>query len=169
MTTKGGLIAWIKLDPRMITEIHRRAAKAALKDFRTATFVPKLACDRKGKIDELLMGYKKSNPDFRYLVRNDSRDLKVLIKRISKGNFVPYRKISLDVLGRLSPLKTKIPERESGGEPDMESGEEQEMDPNKFQRQGRRRNPSFIPKDTIYRNITAILNGFELKEKHDAQ
>merc|ERR1712081_165423 len=45
VTTKGGLIVWIKLDPRMITEIHKRAAKAALKDFRTATFVPKLAHD----------------------------------------------------------------------------------------------------------------------------
>merc|ERR1711954_118282 len=148
--------------------IHRRAAKAALKDFCTATFVPKLACDRKGKIDELLMGYKKSNPDFRYLVRNDARDLKVLIKRISEGNFVPYRKISLDVLGRLSPLKTKIPERESGEEPEVESGEDGGNDPNKFRRQGRHCNPSFIPKETIYRNITAILNGFEVKEKHNA-
>merc|ERR1711954_532836 len=99
---------------------------------------------------------------------NDERDLKVLIKRISEGNFVPYRKISLDVLGRLSPLKTKIPERESGEEPEIESGEERETDPNKFQRQGRHRNPSFIPKETIYRNTTAILNGFELKEKHNA-
>merc|ERR1712081_164651 len=60
VTTKGGLIAWIKLDPRMITEIHKRAAKAALKDFRTATFVPKLACDRKSKIDDFLMAYKKA-------------------------------------------------------------------------------------------------------------
>merc|ERR1711954_84250 len=137
------------------------AAKAALKDFRTATFVPKLARDRKSKIDDLLMGYKKSNPDFRYLVRNDTRDLKVSIKRISKGSFVPYRKISLDVLGRLSPLKTSIPERESE--------DEQETETNGFRKQGRKRNPSFTPKDTIFRNITAILNGFDLKEKTNDQ
>merc|ERR1711954_128519 len=99
---------------------------------------------------------------------NDERDLKVLIKQISEGNFVPYRKISLDILGRLSPLKTKIPERESGEEPEVESGGEGEKEPNQFRRQGRRRNPSFIPKETIYRNITAILNGFEVKEKHNA-
>merc|ERR1712081_54559 len=55
VTTKGGLIAWIKLDPRMIVEIQKRASKAALKDFRTAHFVPKIARDRKSKIDELLM------------------------------------------------------------------------------------------------------------------
>ena len=36
-------IAWVKLDCRIITEIHRRAAKAATKEFRTATFVPKIA------------------------------------------------------------------------------------------------------------------------------
>merc|ERR1711954_316175 len=103
------------------------------------------------------MGYKKLHPDFRYLVRNDTRDLKVLIKRISEGNFVPYRKMSLDVLGRLSPLKTAIPDTETEGEQETES--------DGYKKQGRKRNPSYIPKDAIFRNITAILNGFELKEK----
>ena len=161
ITTKGGLIAWIKLDPRMISEIQRRASKAALKDFRTVHYVPKLARDRKLKIDELLMSYKKINSDFRYLVRNDKRDLKVLIKRTSEGNFVPYRRMSLEVLGRLSPLKTQIPEKEKNEEPETEM--------NDFQRQGRKRTQSFIPKETIFRNITAILNGFEVSEKKNDQ
>merc|ERR1711954_47595 len=160
VTTKGGYIVWIKLDPRMISEIHRRAAKAALKDFRTANFVPKLARDRKGKIDELLMSYRKINPDFRYIVRNDKRDLKVLIKRTSGGNFLPYRKISLDVPGRISPLKTQIPEKETSEEPEIES--------DGYQRQGRRnRNPSYIPNETIYPNITAILDVFKVQQKQN--
>merc|ERR1711954_471262 len=161
ITTKGGLIAWLKLDPRMVAEMHKRAAKAALSEFRTANFVPKIARERKASIDGILMGYKKLNPDFRYLVRNDQRDLKVLIKRLSEGNFVPYRQMSLNVLGRLSPLKTVIPEERPVNE---ESADEAEG----YQAQGRRtRKSSYIPKETIYRNITSILNGFEIKNSHN--
>merc|ERR1711954_97174 len=91
-----------------VSEIHRRAAKSRLKDFRTTTFIPKIARDRKAKIDGLLMGYKTDNQDFRYIVRNGEKDIRVLIKRISKGERCPYRELSLDVLGRLSPLKMQI-------------------------------------------------------------
>merc|ERR1712081_41348 len=99
-----------RTDPWLIPEIHKRAAKSALRDFRTMTFIPKIARDRKARIDALLMGYKKENKDFRYLVRNGERDVKVLIKRNSEEGRVPYRELSLDVLGRLSPLKTQISE-----------------------------------------------------------
>merc|ERR1711954_290312 len=60
-TTKGGYITWVRTDPRLVAKIHKRAAKSALNDFRTCTFVPKLARDRKAKIDNILMGYKKEN------------------------------------------------------------------------------------------------------------
>merc|ERR1712081_87258 len=163
ITTKGGLIAWLKMGPRMVAEMHKRAAKAALSEFRTANFVPKLSRERKASIDGILMGYKKLNPDFWYLVRNDQRDLKVLIKRLSEGNFVPYRQMSLDVLRRLSPLKTVIPEERpvSGESADEADG---------YQAQGRRtRKSSFIPKETIYRNITSILNGFEIRNNQNGK
>ena len=55
-TSKGGYIAWVKTDPRLVAEMHRRAAKSAIKDFRTMTFIPKLACDRKSTLNKLLMG-----------------------------------------------------------------------------------------------------------------
>merc|ERR1711954_507932 len=64
ITQKKGIIAWICTDPRLVTEIHRRAAKAALRDFKTCTFVPKIARERKAKVDELLMEYKRLNKDF---------------------------------------------------------------------------------------------------------
>ena len=82
-TTRGGHICWVKLDPTLIVEKHRRAAKAATNDFRTATYISRLAGDRKTAIDRLLMDFKSSNPDFRYLVRNGENDLKVSIKRLS--------------------------------------------------------------------------------------
>merc|ERR1711954_484451 len=85
LTTRGGLIAWIKLDPCMITEIHRRAAKAALKDFRTTPYIPKIACDRKTSVDKLLMECKRENQDFHYIIRNSEEDIKVMDRRMS-GN-----------------------------------------------------------------------------------
>merc|ERR1712081_164195 len=35
ITSKGGYIAWVKTDRRLVSEIHRRAAKSSLKSFRT--------------------------------------------------------------------------------------------------------------------------------------
>merc|ERR1712081_109699 len=80
VTTRGGLIAWCKLDPRMLIELHKRSAKEKLKEFRTATFIPKIARDRKTAVDKVLLEYKKENSDFRYIVRNGHTDIKVLIK-----------------------------------------------------------------------------------------
>ena len=155
----------VKLDPRMVAEVHRRAAKAAIEEFRTANYVPKLARDRKTSIDTLLMGYKKINPDFCYIVRNGQRDLKVLIKRKSEGNFLPYRNISLEVLGRLSPLKTQTADPRETEEP-----EEAAVESDGYQKQGRRsRKPSFTPKETIYCNITVILDGFKIQQNQNGQ
>merc|ERR1711954_330719 len=108
ITSKGGYIAWVKTDYRLVAEIYRRAQKSGLKDFRTTICVPKAARDRKTSIDRLLLGYKKENRDFRYLIRNGERDVKVLIKRISEGDRVPYRNLSLQVLGRISPKSRSI-------------------------------------------------------------
>merc|ERR1712082_229872 len=108
VTSKNGIIAWVKTDPRLVIEIHKRAAKAQIKDFRTTNFVPKFARDRKAKVNNILMGCKRENKDFRYTVRNGDQDIRVLIKRISKGDRCPYHELSLKVLGRISPLKTQI-------------------------------------------------------------
>merc|ERR1712081_114355 len=147
VTTKKGYIAWVKLDPRMITEIHKRAAKAAIREFRTTTFVPKLARDRKARIDELLMEYKKINKDFRYIVRNGEKDLRVLIKRVSEGSYLPYRNLHLHILGRLSPLKT------THKDPKDHDVDKPEDALENFQQPKRRsRSDSYIPKEVIFQN-----------------
>merc|ERR1711954_283216 len=158
VTTRGGLIAWCKLDPRMIVELHKRAAKAKLKDFKTATFIPKIARDRKYAIDKLLLDYKKENKDFRYIVRNGSTDLRVLIKRFSEGSYLPFRELSFNVLGSISPVKpfSKPSLEESQREAVIPAAEDDFVSPS---RRGSRDN--YIPKDQIFRNITAILNGFD--------
>merc|ERR1711954_574754 len=108
ITTGKNIIAWIKMEPVVIAEIQKRASKAALKEFKTATFVPKMARSRKTAIDKMLLAYKEDHPDFRYIVRNGEEDLKILIKRISEGSYLPYRNLPIQVLGAISPLKTNI-------------------------------------------------------------
>merc|ERR1711954_510035 len=165
VTSKGGYIAWVKTDPRLVQEIHRRAQKSALKDFWTTIFVPKAARDRKSSIDRLLVGYKKINSDFRYLVRNGQRDLRVLIKLVSEGERVPYRELSLNVLRRISPLKTTckpVPEVVSEEETETEETDDGFTKTGS----GRKRN-KYVPKEDIYRNITSILNGFELRTSQE--
>merc|ERR1712081_163034 len=162
VTQKKGMIAWIRIDPPLVTEIHRRTARAALHEFKTCTFVPKIARERKSKVDELLMEYKRLNKDFRYIVRNSPQDIKVLIKRASEGSFLPYRSISLDILGALTPLKTFHKELNKNSEDEKED-DEQNPDIPSPGRQNRRKN--FIPKELIFQNLTAVLNGFETTEK----
>merc|ERR1712081_135196 len=92
---------------------------------------------------------QKSNKDFRYIVRNGETDLKVLIKRASEGQSLPYRSISLDVLGALTPLKTvnKDPDE---SETDDSAPPEEGTSFISPRRTNRRKN--YIPKDQIFLN-----------------
>merc|ERR1712243_390074 len=139
-------------------ELHKRSAKAKLKEFRTATFIPKIARDRKTAVDKILLDYKKQNSDFRYIVQNGPSDIRVLIKRFSEGNYLPFRELSLNVLGAISPVKptTRPSPEDQRSEPESAKPEEDFISPSRC---GAREN--YIPRDTIFRNITAILNGFE--------
>merc|ERR1711954_242735 len=149
------------LDPRMVVEIHRRAARSSLKDFKTCTFIPKIAHDRKAKVDSLLMEYEKLNKDFRYIIRNGEEDIRILIKRFSEGSYLPYRSLAIEVLGAISPIKPKTidPQEDSPGTSEQEKDEQgfQKVTPSKSAC------PNYIPKEQIFTNITAILNGFELQ------
>merc|ERR1711954_305265 len=107
----------------------------------------------------ILMAYKKENRDFRYLVRNGQKDLKILIKTLSEEGRVPYRELSLEVLGCLSPLKTQIKEIPK------EKPDENPENPDGYTIQGsEKKDDNYVPKDRIYENITAILNGFGLQQ-----
>merc|ERR1712081_92369 len=154
ITTKNGIFAWVKTDSRLVIEIHKQAARSQIKEFQTTNYIPKFARDRKMKVDSLLMGYKKLNTDFRYIVRNGEQDIRVLIKRISEGDRCPYRELSLEVLGRISPLKTQI--RPKSPDKNDEKEDDEGFLPTK-------KNDNFRPIDEIYSNITSILNGFDLQ------
>ena len=158
-TLKGEVIAWIKMDPLMVREIHQRAARASSKHFRTVTFVPPIARSRKTAIDKILMSYKKANPDFRYSIRNGTHDLQVMIKRLSEYQFTPYRPIEIEDLGEISPLKLKFTSNEDDETEELEDEEGFQKIARKLAR------PNFLPKDQIFYNIKAALDGFEKKKE----
>merc|ERR1712081_77168 len=160
ITTKNGIIAWVKTDSRLVVEIHKGAARSQIKEFCTTNFVPKFARDRKAKVDSILMGYKKLNSDFCYIVRNGDQDIRVLIKRISEGDRCPYRELSLDVLGRFSPLKTQVRPISPGK--DDANKDDEGYTPTK-------KKDDYRPKEAIYANITSILNGFDLQRSLERQ
>ena len=69
--------------------------------------------------------------------------------------------MSLEVLGAISPIKPRTKSNKEVAEDDKEDD-----DPNTFtfpNRRGHREN--YVPKDLIFKNITAILNGFETAAK----
>merc|ERR1711954_541902 len=139
-------------DPRMVQELHKRTARAPTKEFKTSNFIPKLARDRQASATKMLMEYKKVNEDFRFIIRNDVNDIRVLIKRYSEGSRLPYRPMSLKILGAISPIKPRTKET---SEETTVSGDKED-DGNKFvspHRKGAREN--YIPKETIFKNITA--------------
>ena len=75
---------------------------------------------------------------------------------------MPYRSISLDILGAITPLKTFHKELNKDSEDEKED-DEKDPDFSSPGRQHRRKN--FIPKDVIFQNLTAVLNGFETTER----
>ena len=78
-----------------------------------ATFIPKIARDRKVCIDRLLMEFKKDNEDFCYIIRNGNKDILVLVKITSEFNTVPTDPFPSKTLGpfhqsrQLSEVKQK--------------------------------------------------------------
>ena len=148
------------MDPQIIREIMKRAAVAQNKDFKTAVYVPPLARDRKKSLDDLLLAYKKQHQDFRYIIRNGQTDLRVLIKRVSELNHVPYRELDVLSLGAISPLKPKSekPDEDKIEEDESETDEQGFIKPKI--RKGTLWKAKCTERNKIFENITSFLNGF---------
>ena len=78
--------------------------------------------------------------------------------RFSEGLNLPFRPLSLEVLGLISPIKTITKHNPEEDPVDTVPNESEDgyISPN---RRGAREN--YAPKERIHANITAILNGFE--------
>ena len=114
-----------------------------------------MARARKTGVDQLLMKFKKSNPDFHHLIRNGKDDITVLMKRMSEGLHMPYRKFDIENLGAISPLKTRSATKENGDEEVMTNRESEDG----FSLPRRTKRHNFIPKNEIFDNINSFLDG----------
>ena len=98
------------------------------------------------------MDYKKENNDSKYIIRNSSNDIQILVKRVSELNHTPYREIPIESLGALTPLKTiNNPEK-----PVVESADEEDG----YEKITKDIRENYMNKDEIFNNITSFLNGF---------
>ena len=108
------------------------------------------------------MDFKRENQDFRYSIRNGPDNIRVIIKRISKYQNIPYRAIQIDCLGAISPFKPKTVDNSE------ENLSEIEEDKEGFQKTSKKlKRPNFLPKEEIYRNINAVLDGFSPKANRE--
>ena len=103
------------------------------------------------------MDYKKENRDFKYIIRNSTNDIQILVKRISELNHTPYRIIPIESLGALTPLKTI-------NKP-VKPVEESEGDEDGYEKVTKDVRENYISKDEIFNNITSFLNGFNLENQ----
>merc|ERR1711954_507379 len=158
-TTAGGLIAWVKLGKVLVDLIHSRAITASSTNFRTITFTPKLARNRRTSLDKILLEYKKKDADFRFIIRNGTEDLTVLVKRISEHQHVPYRRYDIHNLGAISPLKpvTPVSEEDKLDEAAGSTSRDGYISP----KSGRR---DFLSKDEIFNRLKGFLGGFKAQD-----
>merc|ERR1711954_40039 len=128
------------------------------RNFRTITFTPKMARNRRTSLDKILLDYKKQDSDFRFIIRNGTDDLNVLVKRISEHQHVPYRKYDIGNLGAISPLKPETPASE-----DEKLGEAAAVSTDGFisPKSGRK---DFLAKDEIFSRLKSFLDGFKPQE-----
>ena len=72
-------------------------------------YVPDVARERKRSIDKLFMDFKtKRDRNFRYIVKNLTTDLEILVKSVDPNRGGPYRKIDIAILGAIPELNLKI-------------------------------------------------------------
>merc|ERR1711954_334444 len=100
-------IAWLNLSAPVVKRIMRETSKLPAKEFKVVPFVPEIARTKKKAIDSILLGFKRNQDEsLRYIIKNDKSDLKVLLKRQSDYDFIPYREINLRALGKLPNINT---------------------------------------------------------------
>ena len=114
------------------------------------------------------MAYKEKHKDLRYIIRNGSKDLKLLVKRVSEGYRLPYREIKLSELGEISPIKPQCPVEE-----DIPNDEESDVDKQGFTKVKINKASLYrqkVPeKQQVFRNITNFLDGSSKDKDNESQ
>ena len=161
VSSNNGMIAWLHMNANVVDRIMRETSKVPAKEFKVIPYVPDIARDRKKAIDSLLLGYKSSvDKSLRYIIKNDDLDLKVLLKRQSDYDFIPYREINLRALGKLPALKTITQDDKRIEDLVTRVDNAEDFRPQRKRKQ--RNSPKKLPLSKIYDNLTSFLNGYEV-------
>ena len=168
MTSNKSLIAWIQMDAHIIERITRETSRVPAKVFKTVPFIPELARGRKKAIDAVLLDYKRNvDNSLRYLIKNDTDDVKVLLKRYSEYDYLPYREIELKHLGKLPGFNTIT--KDTNVNLDLV---EQVENPEQFRvarKRKQRNSPKKLSRNQINKNISKFLDGFKLKDSESEE
>ena len=161
LTTNNGIIAWLHLDEPTVTAILRQTSRLPANVFKAVPFIPELARKRKKAVDAILLHYKRNfDENLRYIVKNDEDDIKVMLKRFSEFDHLPYRQIDLNVFGKLPDFDTVTKDNETNE--DMARN----LDGFEVTRQERKRkkrsSPKKVSQETINQRITRFLDGFDV-------
>ena len=150
ITSTTGVIMWFRTDKHIAQAIYKAAPKMRTDECQIQLYIPDVARDRKRHIDRLFMEYKtQRDKNFRYLVKNTSSDIEILVKSVDPNRGGPYRKIDLALLGEIPDLKLKIDKKETA----------HEIDPNKFTKVTSRRKKK-LGKKTSQNRIFNRLDRF---------
>ena len=168
MSSNNGLIAWIQLDAPIVERIMRETSRIPAKIFKTVPFIPEIARGCKKAIDAVLLQYKRTIDDsLCYLIKNDVDDVKVLLKRYSEYDYLPYREIELKHLGKLPGFSTIT--KDDRVNQDLVNQVENPED-FRIQRKRKQRNsPKKLSQSQININITRFLDGLSLKIRKKKQ
>lgn len=108
VTTKGGVICWVKVQKHIADKVFRMAPRPNSNDCQVVTFVHALARKRKKNIEKIFLEYKREvDKDIRFLMKNGTLDLQIFLKKHSVYGHVPYREFNLGLLGEIHDLETK--------------------------------------------------------------
>ena len=152
------------MDAHNVDLILKQTSKVPGKVFKAVPFIPDIARAQKKGIDQVLLHYKKTvNEELRYVIKNDSDNLKVLLKACNEYDHLLYREINLDILGCLPDfeciMKTdKIPEAVMV---DVEDPEVFRLTREERKRK-KQKSPKKVSREVIHDRITRFLNGFDM-------
>ena len=104
------------------------------------------------------------------MIKNNTDDLKVLVRAFNEYDHISYREINLDILGKLPEFEC-VTQKENVPEAIMEQAE----DPERFsltreeRKRKKRKSPKKVTKEKIFERISRFINGFEVDPEESSE
>ena len=150
----------------IMSTLYSRYKQSPKQGLQGSAIHPGHSKSTKKGIDQVLLHYKKTvNEELRYVIKNDSDNLKVLLRAYNEYDHILYREINMDILGCLQDfeciMKTdKIPEAVMV---DVEDPEVFRLT-REERKHKKQKSPKKVSREVIHDTITSFLNGFDISK-----